>query len=64
VGADFRVTASDQRLLRQADLAVSVHPQPSMIAEVAIRLVYLMLVRVLNWLVLLAAPTTPRTPRS
>jgi putative transposase len=40
--------------LRQADLAVTVPTQPSMIAEVAFRLVYLMIVRVLSWLMLLA----------
>ena len=38
----------------RADLAVTVPTQPSMIAEVAIRLAYLMLVRVLSWLALLA----------
>jgi hypothetical protein len=41
-------------VLRQADLAVTVPTRPSMIAEVAIRLVYLLIVRVLSWLVLLA----------
>jgi hypothetical protein len=40
--------------LQQADLAVSVPTQPSMITGVAFRLVYLVLVRVLNWLALLA----------
>jgi hypothetical protein len=39
--------------LRQADLAVTTPTQPSMIAEVAFRLVYLVLVRVLSWLALL-----------
>jgi putative transposase len=53
LGAEYRVAASDQRIC-QADLAVTVLTQPSMIAEVAIRLVYLMIVRVLSWLVLLA----------
>jgi hypothetical protein len=54
VGAEYPVAASDQRLLRQADLAFTVPTQPSMIAEVAFRLVYLMIVRVLSWLVLFA----------
>ena len=40
--------------MRQADLAVAIPTQPSTIAEVAFRLVYLMIVRVLNLLVLLA----------
>ena len=40
--------------MRQADLAVTTPTQPSMIAEVAFRLVYLVLVRVLSWLALLA----------
>jgi len=40
--------------LQQADLAVTTPTQPSMIAEVAFRLVYLVLVRVLSWLALLA----------
>jgi hypothetical protein len=47
VGAEYRVAAPDQRL-RPADLAVTVLTQPSMIAEVASRLVYLMIVRVLS----------------
>jgi hypothetical protein len=45
--------------LRQADLAVTVPTQPSsMIAEVAFRFIYLVLVRVLSWLVLLARSDT------
>ena len=40
--------------MRRADLAVTVPTQPSMIAGVAFRLAYLMIVRVLSWLALLA----------
>jgi hypothetical protein len=53
VGAENRVKASDQRL-RPADLAATVHSPRRMIARWVFRLVYLMVVRVLGWLALLA----------
>jgi hypothetical protein len=40
--------------LRQADLAVTYPSQPSMIARMAFRLAYLMILRMLSWLALLA----------
>jgi transposase InsO family protein len=46
--------------LQQADLAVTRPPQPSMIAGVAFRLAYLMIVRMLSWLALLARSDTAK----
>ena len=53
VGAEYCVAGSDQGLYGRRPLRHR-PSAPSMIAEVALRLVYLMIVRVLSWLVLLA----------
>jgi hypothetical protein len=46
--------------LRQANLAITSLTQPCMIARVAFRLAYLMLVRMLSWLALLARSDTAK----
>ena len=60
VGAENPVTVSDQRPSQQADLNVTVPTPASMIARCGPRLVYLMLVRVLCWLALLARSDTAK----
>src|SRR6476661_3594289 len=60
VSAENRVTVSDQHLFRGLTLAITVPCQLSMIATVAFGLVYLLLVRVLSWLTLLARSDTAK----
>ena len=54
VGAENRVTASDQRLWQPADATAGARGPPASSIAMAFRLAYLMLARVLSWLALLA----------
>jgi hypothetical protein len=54
VGAENRVTASDQRLRRQPASQSQLAGRPACSLAVALRLAYLVLARVLSWLPLLA----------
>jgi hypothetical protein len=54
VGAENRVTASDQRLRRQSTSQTRLTSRPAGSLAVALRLAYLALARVLSWLTLLA----------
>ena len=54
VGAESRVTASDQGLRRQPASQSRLAGRPAALLAVALRLAYLLLARVLSWLALLA----------
>ncbi len=60
MSAENRVTGSDQHLCPGPALTVTFPCQPARSPTVAIRLVYLILVRVLSWLALLARSDTAK----